>query len=331
MSKILIVAATENIFEYQSQFSESGLSFDYLICNQNSKYNFGIFDQQSICVDNEMLAVQNQNQPTAMTQKKIATRKELGPQIRQLRDILNQYQNLKNKKSKKIKLSIPNSDHIYYLDQISDLVFNKKTNKIYLNQIDSAIQEYDHIYIEKTEMTVSALEKKLIGQNVWSTDRKNSFQFVGNSYFADQEFTEKSFWFMFDVNYKSTYDNLYFVSVHQYAEKKRLDVWSWLPQQYITNTSQVKYIQARIQKRFEKKFNFIKLNPVSAEKFILQPVNTQFSIKNKSESLITFFPGFSFLSQNTVAEVIADTNRRTIEKLKIKKENIETIYPKATL
>jgi hypothetical protein len=324
MFKILVFASTENILKYKKNFSNSGFTFDYLVCKKDSEYNFGQIKKQKISINNLMLPLQNQTSPLSLTE---AQDKEFGANLQELVQlktiVLNSLvQTKKNDQVLKLNNPINSSDQILYLDQVIDLNINKVNKKIHLEINQYGVVEYDHIYIEDSYLALSSLEKSIQLNKFLTFNAKATFQFVGLKYKMSSLFFTRPFWLMADANYKSIYDNFYFFSVPKENKDMILEIWSWIPIQQVSNPAYLSYWQKRVQKKIQKKFTFLDLKIVPMNQFNVQPVNTLMKKKNKLPNLVSLIPGFHFLSESEVLNSISLTNQNFFKKNKIHKDNV---------
>ncbi len=336
MYKILIVSSTDYILRHKEKFSALGFSCDYLICERQSEYNFGQFDQQHICADQQMLPVLNNTisiESVFATQKKIKTRQHIYHELDRLKKIIFKDESKINHISKfKLAHEAVNSDQVFSLDDCLDLQFNLKHKKIHLEIKNNEVSDYDHVYFEHTNMAFDLFRKKFPDQQFIKSTNSPFFQFAGLTYQANVNLTENPFWLMSDVNYKSLYDNVHFLNPDFKKNSSRIDIWSWVPYQQLKNPEMYSYMQQRVQKRFEACFDFLILSPVTERNnFIFQPVNTLIYSKNPQENLISWLPSFHFYSEQQVEYKINSISDETLKKLKIKKENLEVIQNQETV
>lgn len=336
MYKILIITASENILKYKNQFLKSGFAFDFLICEKNSAYDFGVFEQQNICVENQMISVAKSS-TRSLTQKQQQLRDLIAPEITELDQFLfkNSRAHQKNKSHRfenRLQRGLDSSSQIFYLDQVIDLKINHKFKKNYLEIKNENIYEYDHFFIEESYLALDQIDKKISGHDFFEMNEKSGFQifqFVATQFDTNIEFGSDSFWLMTDINYKSIYDNFYFIcqslnttkNVVKNKTEFKIDIWSWLPIHQLSNPTAISYVQQRVQKHIEKKFNFLELRPTS-NPFLHQPLNTKLNVKNKAKNLITFIPTFDFRDRLEINNLISMAIETAILKLKIKKENL---------
>ena len=253
MLKILVIASTEHILKFKDQFSDSGFSLDYLIIEKHSSYDFGIFDQQHINIENEMAAIHKPNNEfQTLTQHDVLLKTQ--HQLRKLKYILYQSQKYKAQASvlKKIINQEASLDQVFSLDQSVDLILNSKSKKIHLEIKNSQVFEYDHIYIEDSHLTLKKLSNHFPNQKLYTYNDQQVFQMVGLQFQTNTDIGEYSFWLMADMNYNSIYDNFHYLKSYQ----KMIDVWAWLPVQQVLNSANVIYLQERVRKKIEKKYYY---------------------------------------------------------------------------
>lgn len=324
MLKILVVASTENILNHKAEFVKSGISFDYLICEKNSYYDFGVFEQQKIFVEGLMLPIkENPNETMAQKNKKNWITDELS-KLEALVFQNNKYLGIKNK-FKTMIFEVPLLEKVWYIEEAIDLSLNKQNKKIHLEIKNNTIQEYDHIYMEDSIMASDSVQKLIQKAESSKNDffevvkTSDVFQFVGFEYKLNlqnkNDLVQNKFWSMHDKNYSSIYDNFYFT----HANDNKVTVWSWIPVQQISNLQNSAYLFDRIQKRLKKLFDFLDFEKVDIS-FFKMPLSTHFELINKNEKMISFIPHFCFHSKTQSNQIIQAINSVTLEKLNIKKE-----------
>lgn len=320
MSKILVIASTEHVLNFKEQFKKSGFTYDYLICQRNSAYDFGTFASQKISIDSVMVDFPYKNKP--LTELNLETRSQfqlseiVKPELKNLENIIFQnYQHLSTEpKNKSLQSGTADTEQIFYLDQVNDLLLNKKTQKVHLEIKNAAVNSYDHIYLEDSYLNLSQIQDSFKKQNFFKYSHQQLFQFVGLRYAINSDLGERKFWLMADVNYNSIYDNFYYLQ----TAVKTIDIWTWIPVGQITNPTSINYLAQRIQKKIEKQFDFLTLSQESKQ-FLKQPINTALSIENKAKSLVSFIPHFQFYTAEQAEKAVAAINDATFDKLKIKK------------
>ncbi len=326
MSKVLIITSTNNILKYKNNFSKCGAQFDYLICENSEAYDFGEFKKQNIYVDHLMLPIDSDN--VLMTNAKLQHQKNIKQELKKLENIILEKSYSHGQQMHQVNPALDCSDHVFYLEQLIDL---KIGNKVYLELRDLPVFEYDHVYIEESYLALSKIEKKIKLKNVIDYDFKNVFQFTGLGFKTKNQFSLDPFWIVNDSNYKSIYDNFYFVTQKPSHDLNYFDIWSWLPIEQTSNPTYVAYMKLRLRKFLSKKFDFIEIEPLQSEHFLFQPVNTAIRFKNKFEKRITLMQSLCFKSDLQISKMINHTNEIFIKKMKIKKENKIKINPEAEL
>ena len=328
MLKILIVASTENILNFKSEFSKSGIAFDYLICEKNSHYNFGYFEQQKIFVEGLMLPIKNnKNETPAQNNEK----KWISDECQKLEALVfqnNKYLNIKSG-FKNMIFEVPPTEKVWFIDEALDLSLNRQNKKIHLEIKNNPVQDYDHVYFEDSIIALESVQKVIqkeskIRNNFFEFKKTSElFQFIGFEYKINEknknDLAQNKFWTMFDKNYSSIYDNFYFLV----AKDDNLTVWSWVPYHQLSNLQNTAYLFERIKTRMQKTFSFLNFETTEIS-FFKKPISTHFEVVNKNDKMISFIPHFCFHTQFQTNQIIQSINSATIDKLKIKKEFLNT-------
>lgn len=321
MYKVLVIASTEHILQMKSEFEKSGLSYDYLIANKNSTYDFGCLEDQYLNIDQELIPFSENVVLKELTESQRQKRIVVDSQMTQLRHIL--FQNLKLAKKKYISKGVLNTSksspsEIFYYDDVVDLKMNQKDKKIHIEIQKSGVRSYDHILVEESYLNLSLFAEKFKQQDLFHFQSQQVFQFVGLKFKISDDLGNYKFWSMSDTNYNSIYDNLYYISVMSSI----MDVWLWLPAQQLKNPATRGYFTERAQKHLSKKFDFLNFE-VMSESLSLQPINTYMSTDCNYTNQITFLPQFHFYSPLQVTKAMGQISDTVIKKLKIKKEYIQ--------
>lgn len=321
MYKVLVIASTEHILQMKNEFEKSGLSYDYLIANKNSTYDFGCLEDQFLNVDQELIPFSENVDLKQLTKSQRQKKIIVESQMTQLRHIL--FQNLKlTKKSSTSKVLVDTSkdspSEVFYFDNVIDLKMNQKDKKIHIEIQKSGVRSYDHILIEESYLNLSLFTEKFKQQDLFHFQSQQVFQFVGLKFKISEDLGNYKFWSMSDVNYNSIYDNLYYISVMNSA----MDVWLWLPAQQLKNPATREYFSERSQKHLSKKFDFLSFE-VMSESLSLQPINTYMSSVCNYKNQITFLPQFHYYTPLQVTKAMGQISDTVMKKLKIKKEFIQ--------
>ncbi len=322
MYKVLVVTSTEQILQMKNELESSGLSYDFLIANKNSTYNFGFLEDQYLNVDQELIPFLENVNLKELTESQRQKKTIVDSQMTQLRHIL--FQNLKlSKKISTNKIFVETSkdsrSEVFYFDNVIDLKMNQKDKKIHIEIQKSGVRSYDHILVEESYLNLSLFAERFKQQDLFNFQTQHVFQFVGLKFKISEDLGNFKFWSMSDANYNSIYDNLYYVSV----ENSVMDVWLWVPAQQIKNPATLGYFTERVQKHLFKKFDFLGFE-VMPEELSLQPINTYMVTECSHKNQITFIPPFHFYAPSQMAIAMSQISDTVIKKLKIKKEFLKT-------
>lgn len=322
MYKVLVIASTEHILQMKTEFDKSGLSFDYLIANNNSTYDFGSLEDQYLNIDQELIPFSEKVDLKLLTESQRQKKMNVDSQMNQLRHIL--FQNLKmTKKSSTSKFlndaTNGNLSEVFYFDDVVDLKINQKDKKIHIEILKSGVRSYDHVLVEESYLNLSLFSEKFKQQDLFDFQTQQVFQFVGMKFKISEDLGNYKFWSMSDTNYNSIYDNLYYISVRNSI----MDVWLWLPAQQLKNPATQGYFTERAHKHLVKKFDFLNFE-IGSESLNLQPINTYMESGCNYKNQITFLPQFHFYSPMQMTKAVGHLSDTVMKKLKIKKEFIQS-------
>jgi hypothetical protein len=318
MYKVLVIASTEHILQMKTEFEKSGLSYDYLIANKKSTYDFGCLEDQYLNIDQELIPFSEKVDLKLLTKSQRQKKIIVDSQMSQLRYIL--FQNLKmTKKSYASKFlnDTPNSNlsEVFYFDDVVDLKINQKDKKIHIEILKSSVRSYDHVLIEDSYLNLSLFSEKFKQHGLFDFQTQQVFQFLGLKFKMSDDLGNYKFWSMSDSNYNSIYDNLYYISVLNSV----MDVWLWLPAQQLKNPATKGYFTERALKHLGKKFDFLNFEILS-ESLSLQPINTYMASDCNYKNQITFLPQFHFYSPLQMTKAAGHLSDSVMKKIKIKKE-----------
>lgn len=186
------------------------------------------------------------------------------------------------------------------LASIKDIVFNNKTNEIYIEREKTGVTGYDFLFVEDHQIISESLVG--FGKNIYKASSQNSHVWFTTefSYELRKPRTEdlglRKFILVKDRLNKSVLDNWYFVQIN----KTKISVQQWVPFNQFRNSDFQKFIIERVEKILKEKLDLVQVTQFN--QFFVNATSgfcqREGSLKNGKISNV--LPSFHFWSQESI-------------------------------
>lgn len=189
---------------------------------------------------------------------------------------------------------------IEHISSIKDIVFNAKTNDVYIEKDKVGISEYKYLFIEDHQVVSENFNR--FTKNVFKSAPQNSHVWFSVEY--DYELKKprenhlalKKFILIKDRLNHSLLDNWYFVR----TDKNKITIQQWVPFNQFKNSDFQKFVIDRVERMLKEKLDLIQIT-----KFNQFYVNSTpgYSLKKtslKNNKLSNLMPSLNFWSQEMI-------------------------------
>ena len=192
------------------------------------------------------------------------------------------------------------------VSSIKDVVFNAKTNEVYVEKAKSGITAYQYLFVEDHQVVAENFGPYV--KNIFKRSPENSHV-----------------WFSAEFKYElkkpreKTLDDRHFILVKDRLNKSVLDNWylirtlgnnitvqQWVPFNQFKNSDFQKFIIERVEKLLREKLDIIQLTQFNGFYVNATPGFSSGATILKNSKISSSMPSFNFWSQDTVNRFLYD-------------------------
>jgi len=146
------------------------------------------------------------------------------------------------------------------LDLIKDIVFNAKTNEVYVEKEKMGVTSYQYLFVEEHQILAETFAG--YAKNIFKTTPENSHIWFAAEFNyemkkpRDGDLGRREFFLVRDRQSKTILDNWYFVR----TSGTKITVYQWVPFNQYKNSDFQKFIIERVEKLVKDKLELIQLN-----------------------------------------------------------------------
>ncbi len=189
---------------------------------------------------------------------------------------------------------------------IKDVVFNAKTNEVYIEKAKSGITAYNYLFVEDHQVVTESFGA--FTKNIFKKTPQNSHVWFSAEFKyelkkpREKTLDERQFILIKDRLNKSVLDNWYLVR----TEEDRITVQQWVPFNQFRNSDFQKFIIERVEKLLREKLDIVQLTQFNGFNVNATPGHALGQPILKNSKISSLIPSFNFWSQETVNRFLYD-------------------------